>query len=165
MAALRRNYASWLWSFFHRFLSMSLIVAAKATENCAVTFRKSETVINCFRPQLILVQRIRLCICVQTTRELDANELVCASFRENDGAITALHPGFLHFCQVQNRTAKRSGVVSSVAHEVNQPLMRWKCNFFHFQEEKRGRDHFNNFLRLLCYNIRDLFLLCYSFPS
>ena len=57
--------------FLSPFLSMSLIEAAKATENCAVTFRKSETVINCFRPQLILVQRIRLCICVQTTRELD----------------------------------------------------------------------------------------------
>ena len=37
-------------AFLHRFLSISRMEAAKATENYAVTFRKSETVINCFRP-------------------------------------------------------------------------------------------------------------------
>ena len=74
-------------------------------------------------------------------------------------------PDFYTSVKFKTVTAKSSGVVSSVAQEVNQPLVRWKCNFFHFQEEQSGRDHFNNFLRLLCYNIRDLFLLCYSFPS
>ena len=146
---------------------MSLMEPAKVIENYAVTFRKSETVINCFRPQLILVQRIRLCIYMCSNDEGIGSQM-SSSVRHLERMMEQLlhcTPAFYTSVKFKTVTAKSSGVVSSVAHEVNQPLVRWKCNFFHFQEEQSGRDHFNNFLRLLCYNIRDLFLLCYSFPS
>ena len=44
--------------------------------------------------------------------------------------------------------------------------MKWKCNFFHFQEKQRGRDHCNIFLRL-CAIIYQTPTYCvtHSFPS
>ena len=64
--------------------------------------RKSEAVINSFRPLLSSCAKDKIAYMCSNDDDIGSQELVCASFREKEGAITALYPDILMVCQVQN---------------------------------------------------------------
>ena len=55
-------------------------------------FRKSEAVINSFRPYLSSCEKDKIAYMRSNDDDIGSQELVCASFREKEGAVTALHP-------------------------------------------------------------------------